>query len=241
MLTSQETLGPTAIDSVGFITSIANKLPNDLRRQWVSKSFKILYHKSKMAHFADFINFVSMKALKMNSGYYKAMFATPKHESGAWVGKSRPFNNVTPSLQKLSRNAEFARSGAKEVLECGCCGKQHGLHVCKEFCRKTFANKKRFVRTKRLCFRCLKGGHMIKECPSSKTCAESSCNSTDHHTLLHPDQPPVGDPAPVSSPTSRDFGMHVDKASNAYLDILPVQVCHGGKEVLHARYSIRVH
>ena len=146
--------------------------------------------------------------------------------------KDKSFNNVTPSLQKLSRKAKFARSGAKEVSECVCCGKQHGLHVCEGFCRKTFADKKRFVRTKRLCFPCLKGGHMIKECRSSKTCAKSSCNSTDHHTLLHPDQPLVEDPAPVCSATSRDFGMHVDKAPSAYLDILPVRVCHGNKEVL---------
>ena len=26
--------------------------------------------------------------------------------------------------------------------------------------------------------------------------------------------------------------MHVGKASSAYLDVLPVRVCHGGKEVL---------
>ena len=73
---------------------------------------------------------------------------------------------------------------------------------------------------------------MIKECCSSKTCADSLCNSTDHHTLLHPDQPLVEDPALVYSATSRDIGMHVDKASSAYLDILPVRLCHGGKEVL---------
>ena len=228
----KETLGPTAIDSVGFIASIANKLPNDLRRQWVSKSVKILHREGKMANFADFTNFVSIEASKMNSAYYKAMYATAKHESGAWVGKSRLFNNATPSFQKLPRKAEFARSGEKEVLECVCCGKQHGLHVCEEFCRKTLADKKRLVRTKRLCFRCLKGGHMIKECRSSNTCAELSCNSTDHHTLLHPDQPLVKDPAPVCSATSREFGMHVDKTFSAYLDILPVRVCHGGKEVL---------
>ena len=81
----KETLGPTAIDSEGFIASIANKLSNDLRRQWVSESVKILHRKGRMANFADFADFVSMEALKINSAYYKAMFTTPKHESGAWV------------------------------------------------------------------------------------------------------------------------------------------------------------
>ena len=51
-----------------------------------------------MANFADFADFLSMEALKMNSAYYKAIFTTPKHESSAWVGKGRSFNNVTPSL-----------------------------------------------------------------------------------------------------------------------------------------------
>ena len=143
-----KTLGPTAIDLVGFIASIANKLLNDFRRQWVSKSVKVLHCKGKMANFADLTNFISMEALKMNSAYYKTMFATPKHESGAWIGKGRSFINVTPSLQKLPRKAEFARSGAKEVSECVCCGKQHGLDVCEEFCCKTFADKKCFVHTK---------------------------------------------------------------------------------------------
>ena len=51
-------LGPTAIDLVGFIASIANKLPNDLSRQWVFKSVKILHRKCRMANFADFADFV---------------------------------------------------------------------------------------------------------------------------------------------------------------------------------------
>ena len=106
--------------------------------------------KVKIANFADFAHFVSMEALKMNSAYCQAMFVTPKHESGAWVGKGGSFNNVTPSHQKFSRKADFARSGAKEVSQCVSYRKQHGLHVYEEFCRKTFANKKRFVRTKRL-------------------------------------------------------------------------------------------
>ena len=72
---------------------------------------------------------------------------------------------------------------------------------------------------------------MIKECRSSKTCAESLCNSTDHHTLLYSDQTPVEDPAPVCSATTVDFGMHVDKASSTCLDILLVPVCQGGNEV----------
>ena len=121
-----------------------------------------------MTNFADFADFLSMKALKMNSAYYKAIFTTPKYQSCDWFGKGRSFNDVTPSLQKLSRKAEFARSRSKKVSECVCYGKKHYLHVCEEFCRKTFADKKRFVCTKRLCFRCLKGGHMIKECRSSK-------------------------------------------------------------------------
>ena len=74
----------------------------------------------------------------MNSAYYMAMFTTSKHESDAWVGKGRSFNNLTLSLQKLPRKAEFARSGSKEVLKCAGCGKQHDLYFCEEFCRKTF-------------------------------------------------------------------------------------------------------
>ena len=106
LISLKETLGPTAIDWVKFIASIANKLSNDLRRQWVFESVKILHRKGRMANFADFANFVSMEALKMNSVYYKAMFTTSKHESSAWVEKGRSFNNVTPSLQKLPRKAQ---------------------------------------------------------------------------------------------------------------------------------------
>ena len=106
----KETLGPSAIESVRFIASIVNKLSNDLRRQWVFKSVKILHCEGRMTNFADFADFLSMKALKMNSAYYKAMLTTPKHESDAWVGKGKSFNNVTPGLQKLPRKAEFSRS-----------------------------------------------------------------------------------------------------------------------------------
>ena len=60
-------------------------------------------------------------------------------------------------------------------------------------------------------FCCLEGGHGIKECRSSTTCAESLCNDTSHYTLLHPNLPPVEDPAPVCSAINRDFGIHSDK------------------------------
>ena len=103
-----------------------------------------------------------------------------------------------------------------------CYGKQHDVHFCEEFYRKTFADKKRLGHTKRL-----KGGYMIEESRSSKTRAESLSNRTDHHTLLHSDHH-LSRIRPQSGATSRDFGMHVDKASSAYLDILPVRVCHGG-------------
>ena len=226
----KETQGPTAIDSVGFISSVANKLPNDLRRQWVSKSVKVLRHKGKVAVFSDFAEFLSTEALKTNSAYYKAMFVTSKREPSNWISKGQSFNNVTPCLKKNLRKTEIRRTGPKGSPECPCCEKSHDLLSCNDFVCKSYIDKKRVVRAKRLCFRCLKEGHMIKDCRSTKTCGESLCDSTDHHTLLHPEEPPVEDPAPVCSATSR--GLSVGHAPNACLDILPVRVCCDGREVL---------
>ena len=65
-----------------------------------------------------------------------------------------------------------------------CKGDQHSLTVCRKLKSKLHKEKIDFLRSKGLCFACLKHGHMSSSCKEKAQCQECS---RLHPTLLHKD------------------------------------------------------
>ena len=81
------------------------------------------------------------------------------------------------------------------------------------------------MRSKRLCYRCFNGGHVVKDCRSKLTCSIATCKSSTHHILLHKD------------PSQSDVNNVVCSAvcvpmRNVCLDIVPMRVSSGDVDVL---------
>ena len=122
--------------------------------------------------------------------------------------------------------SKAAKSSLKnDHLKCHYCSQLHKLEVCKNFLDLPYAEKKRVVRSKRLCYRCLSGGQVVKDCRSKLTCSIATCKSSGHHTLLHIDP----SPSDVNDVVCRAVSVPM---RNVCLDIVPVRVSSGGVDVL---------
>ena len=115
------------------------------------------------------------------------------------------------------------------------------MEKCPEFKELSFRDGKRFIVEKRLCFRCLFGFHLSRDCDSKVLCKVKNCKRTNtHHTLLHLDQPVKASQevsAAIISGTNipvadRGNSSDCEETYKTYLDIVPVRVRCDNVEVL---------
>ena len=109
-------------------------------------------------------------------------------------------NSSTPTLKPVSAYVTNVEG------KCIACNKQkHSLAYCQAFKAKPVKDKRSFVLEHKMCFNCLKGNHVAKQCPSSYCCQK--CEKR-HHTLLHLDTEDTHDLSkqvePLVAPTSSD-------------------------------------
>ena len=89
-------------------------------------------------------------------------------------------NNKSDSKQMTYHSHTITES----KFQCNFCGKQHSNYKCKKFLELNSRRRMFDVKERKLCFSCLRGGHIIANCRSSKRC--KVCGKK-HHTLLHQD------------------------------------------------------
>ena len=65
----------TTMNTVGFISMPAEKLPLKLRHRWVTQALKIQNTSGRLAWFSDLADFVNHESLEANSTFCKAMFS----------------------------------------------------------------------------------------------------------------------------------------------------------------------
>ena len=70
---------------------------------------------------------------------------------------------------------------------CLCCNGEHQIYKCDKFLEMSSLARWNFVQDKRLCFNCLRAGHLKPDCRSTSTC--SVCKQA-HNSLLHRDHAP---------------------------------------------------
>ncbi len=67
---------------------------------------------------------------------------------------------------------------------CGICRKQHAIWRCEEFLESSVPNRWELAKRNRLCYRCLRGGHLGKSCLKTRKCGIDGCIDV-HNRLLH--------------------------------------------------------
>lgn len=96
--------------------------------------------------------------------------------------------NRTDSQDKDS-SASDGDKGSKESkrqIECSCCKERHFIYKCDKFTAMSQEEKKRFILDNKMCYGCLRVGHVSKECRKRATC--NICKRS-HPTPLHEERP----------------------------------------------------
>ena len=102
-------------------------------------------------------------------------------------------------------------------------GGRHFPGSCPLLWRLTPAKVREIVVANALCYRCLKFGHAVKNCYTTRPCGENGCNGR-HHRLLHEERPTEPKPeVPTAIATSIFTGVAAAKSSVSLLTI-PVRV-----------------
>ena len=96
---------------------------------------------------------------------------------------------IEPSTSRKQEKNHISHSVQDETTikkkrPCILCHKDHALYTCDKFKGLTTDGTEKFVKEKRLCLRCLGGGHAVKNCKRDFVCRIDNCGGK-HSWLLH--------------------------------------------------------
>lgn len=181
------------LDSVSNMRAITAKLPYKQRERWRSKACALLEKEQRSAKFRDLVGFVIQQAEEalhplfgdITDGIKSHVRAHKTEKSARTSDAQRSFTTAgtavkNPAETKLKPKGESLCAFSTPCLFCQ--GEQHTLEHCKRMKRSLHKEKIDFLKSKGLCFSCLKQGHMSKACDEKMAC--QVC------LLTHPDSSP---------------------------------------------------
>ena len=98
----------------------------------------------------------------------------PKFAGKAGVDRQRRRRDDPPA------NSYATHEGERPATPCLFEDGNHPVSSCPKFAALTPDERAEAVKEKNLCFRCLKGGHRIRECRSQKSCGVDGCQKKHH-------------------------------------------------------------
>ena len=159
------------------IRKLIGKLPMYMHDKW-----RTYIQRSKdwfaTVRFVDIVQFVQNESRKANHPIF----------GKAAMLEDFPSHRKTSNDKSRSHFAEAHNKQAGSVTNqtdkhCVYCGsKQHLLETCSELITKPFHDRIQFLKSKGLCYGCLKLGHSRDKCRNKKICANCSLR---HPTVLH--------------------------------------------------------
>ena len=119
-------------------------------------------------------------------------------------------NSYQPRSSSYNRPSQQYQVRSAQSTSCELCqGHHQGLETCPVFTQASWAERYQIAKELRLCFKCLKLGHSIRNCHLRSQCSVQGCHfPNSHHTLLHRhhaapqglSQQDFADPAALSAP-----------------------------------------
>ncbi|XP_016523109.1 uncharacterized protein LOC107835283, partial [Poecilia formosa] len=183
------------LDNTANIKSLANKLPYKLKESWRKAACDLQERTKKRAKFKDFVNFLNQQVKYLLHPLYGNLKDTtitskeptkPKQYMESFKPKKVFTTTVVP--QKTEDNNQESSKTPPTTAETTtkpciyCSGEHHNLTVCKKFKSKLHKDKIEFLRSKGLCFACLKQGDTSSSCKQKLKCQECSrCHPTSLH------------------------------------------------------------
>ncbi|XP_071819881.1 uncharacterized protein [Apostichopus japonicus] len=170
------------MDQTESIMKLVSKLPYRLRERWRLQAYRIKGKSHKLAGFHDYVEFVREQVKIATDSIYGDISMESSKDCSKFRQNRKSFKGFSTIIQEQkSRSKNEGRS--MEYTKCLYCGNNHMLEVCRELGSKTHEEKLIFLRTKGLCFRCLDGNHISKDCKQDRLICKV-CRKL-HPTVLH--------------------------------------------------------
>ena len=218
------------------LTALVGKLPYNLRGRWVKRSVEIEKTRGFVAEFSDLVEFV-----KQESDVANTLFGlrTLNDKSNP---KSKPFSSKATVAFLEEENK---RTGLGSCWYCK--DTRHKLMNCASFLNLSLNKRYKFVKTTKLCHKCLSSKHRTPACKRTNTCKVDGCSGAFHHTLLHQSVDSKKLHTCEKSTSTSDtieILMYVSSAllsnkiraesssGTVYLCVVPVRVAHKNKSIL---------
>ncbi|KAL0879208.1 hypothetical protein ABMA27_002991 [Loxostege sticticalis] len=178
-----------------LVYMMSNKLDAITSRNWEEHRSTL----SKSPSLSQFCEFINNKADLLETIEEKSNAI----KSSKLETKPRSFivatNNNNNQSDNLNQNKQYNnKQNLNEKIKCPLCSNNHLLYTCETFRNLPVEIRISKVKEFKLCFNCLRPGHLTNRCRLSRC---KYCK-TKHNTLLHVDQPmPTSyqDPMPSSS------------------------------------------
>ena len=176
-------MGNTAeINAQSSLVKIIGRLPMFLQNKWKQEVRHIRKNQGRNPSIEDVTDFVLESAEVANDPVYGAIT-----DSGKIEGKK----HFVFAHQSYSDSQESSSSSSDTHAFYAClkCGGNHTLFGCDSFKALKVDDRMKFAFEKRLCFNCLKPGHISSRCFLERTCPVDGCGRK-HTKFLHPLVPP---------------------------------------------------
>ncbi|XP_052430381.1 uncharacterized protein LOC127971416 [Carassius gibelio] len=181
---------------------LLQKLPDFITTRWNRHVSKALDDEKPYPSFAEFSDFVAEEA-RIACNPVSSLHAL-KHADERLGKEQKRFKasalmqNVKPiakNFNALERETSTKLNPSatrdKRQLECICCQQNHFIYKCEKFAAMPLEEKKRFVINNKMCFGCLRVGHISKNCRKRATC--NICRQS-HPSPLHEERLQGGKP-----------------------------------------------
>ena len=158
-------LGATGeVQSQASLAALIRKLPSHLQTRWREVAYELKEREGKHPALEDIVRFVGRAA---------AVAADPVYGSSG------------PKTSRPDRSAPRSSYAACADVDCPVCEEgSHEVRECPSFLKESPGGRLRATIRAKLCFVCLRTGHITRECPDRKICSVRGCQHW-HATELH--------------------------------------------------------
>ena len=163
----------TNLDTLDTLTALIGKLPYNLRGRWVKRSVEIEKTRGLVAEFSDLVEFVKQESDVGNSFFGLRTLNDTSNR------KSKPFSSKA-TVAFLEEENKKAGLGFCSY----CKDTRHKLLNCARFLDLSLNERYKFVKSTKLCHKCLSFKHRTPACKMTNTCRVDGCSGAFHHTLL---------------------------------------------------------
>jgi len=170
----------------------------------------------------------------------EAEFATEASETIHGIEATATTTRSKPNSERHQGRVLMASKQEGYQSKCTVCGDAHAVWSCPKFQAMDIDKRWDTAKEKKLCYRCLRGGHPGKDCRRMKRCGVDKCSDT-HNWLLHRQQreeqtqPTTNNSdSPPSSKLSSHVSSHASAnvpSSKVTLRVVPVILSNAGRQL----------